>query len=315
MYNNDIEPIFLLSLPRSGSTLLQKILMSHSKISSTAECWFLLPLVYSYKTSGTLSAYSHITTYTAIKDMINILPNKEQDYYRFLGEFASKIYSNLSSPNSEYYLDKTPRYYLIIPELIKMFPKAKFIFLFRNPVQIFASFISTYGNNRFKMFQSNVNYQGIINGPKLLSDGYESLKENSYGIQYEEFITDPQKHLKDLLHYLNLEYEEEMLEKFYSQDLKGNYYDPNGAKYKNEIVKTTLAKWKNVFNSNYRKAVIKNYLKNIDNKTLSIQGYNKNEILKDISTLKTNGKHNLFRDFIDFNCAKIKNKAARLSFD
>ena len=51
-------PIFVFSLPRSGSTLLQRVLMSHNDISSVAEPWILLPQIYSLKKEGTLSEYS-----------------------------------------------------------------------------------------------------------------------------------------------------------------------------------------------------------------------------------------------------------------
>ena len=37
------SPIFLFSLPRSGSTLLQRVLMSHKDIASVAEPWLMLP--------------------------------------------------------------------------------------------------------------------------------------------------------------------------------------------------------------------------------------------------------------------------------
>ena len=42
---NQVKPVFIFSLPRSGSTLLQRVLTGHSEISSFAEPHFLLPLV------------------------------------------------------------------------------------------------------------------------------------------------------------------------------------------------------------------------------------------------------------------------------
>jgi hypothetical protein len=48
-------PLFLLSLPRSGSTLAQRILAAHGGIATTSEPWILLPYLYvrtSYRRVG-----------------------------------------------------------------------------------------------------------------------------------------------------------------------------------------------------------------------------------------------------------------------
>ncbi|MBT8101022.1 MAG: sulfotransferase, partial [Gammaproteobacteria bacterium] len=52
-----LRPVFLLSLPRSGSTLLQRMLMTHPAISSVPEPWLLLPIFYPRRTSGHSAEY------------------------------------------------------------------------------------------------------------------------------------------------------------------------------------------------------------------------------------------------------------------
>ena len=71
-------------------------------------------------------------------------------------------YASDSDSDSIYFLDKTPRYYLILKELEQVFPDAKFIFLFRNPVQIYASMLSTWGKDTFKVFFKYRFYADII---------------------------------------------------------------------------------------------------------------------------------------------------------
>ena len=143
------SPIFIFSLPRSGSTLLQRILMSHSQICSIAEPWILLPQFYMLKKNGTLSDYSSLTAYKAVTDFVENLPKKHKDYKNSLRDFVLDLYQKQCQNNERYFLDKTPRYYLIIDEIIDLFPDAKFIFLFRNPVHIYASSINTWGQWTF----------------------------------------------------------------------------------------------------------------------------------------------------------------------
>jgi len=133
------SPIFLFSLPRSGSTLLQRILSTHPDISSKSELWFLLPHVEALKNKYTFSQYSNISLKTATGALLEQLPEGEGDYYQAIRELGDYLYGRLAKNNEKYVLDKTPRYYLIIEEIVKIYPDARFIFLFRNPLATAAS--------------------------------------------------------------------------------------------------------------------------------------------------------------------------------
>ena len=313
--NKKVKPLFIISLPRSGSTLLQRILFAHSKISSIAEPWILFPLIYSYKRKGILTDYGHYAEHDGVTDLIKNLPNKEKDYYKFINEFVTNIYSSLSGQNSIYFCDKTPRYYMVVSDIIKIFPDAKFIFLFRNPVQIYASILSIWGSNRFNQLCRATFYHDLYEGLKILSQAYKLIKNKSYAVQYEKFVKNPEIYLQEIVDYLDLEYEKEMLLNFHKMDLKGRNVDPTGTKLYKKVDNSTLEKWKKTFNTRYRKTIIKKYIKGFDEETLLIQGYDKASILDNIKHLKNDGKHNPVIDVIDFNKCKIKNKYSRLSFE
>lgn len=277
------SPIFLFSLPRAGSTLLQRVLMTHSEIASVAEPWLMLPFCYAYKKEGVLTEYSHGTCSSAFEDFINNLPGKENDYYKALGNFAFSLYEKQCPNNEKYFLDKTPRYYNIIPEIAKIFPEAKFIFLFRNPVHVMSSMMQTWSDGTFKKlyaYERDLNY-----GPKALSDGYELLKDKSYAIRYEEYVTNPEKYTKQICDYLEIEFNYNMLNSFSSQDTKGRMGDPTGVKNYKSISADSLGKWKSTFDNTYRKKIIYNYVSSIDSNVLEIQGYKKHEILREIRSL------------------------------
>jgi len=112
-----IKPIFIFSLPRSGSTLLQRILVSHPEIETISEPWFLIPSVYALRDSGVFAEYSAASLHKTMTHLISKLPNGKQDYYDGLRVFAETIYSRLNTKKAKYFLDKTPRYYLNIQEI------------------------------------------------------------------------------------------------------------------------------------------------------------------------------------------------------
>ena len=72
-------PIFIFSLPRAGSTLLQRMLAAHDAIASAPEPTFLLPLLYTLKDRDVYAAYSHELVVWAIEDFA-ATPNGRADY-------------------------------------------------------------------------------------------------------------------------------------------------------------------------------------------------------------------------------------------
>lgn len=295
--------IFLFSLPRSGSTLLQRILMTHSKIKSISEPWLLLPIVHMLKKDSTLSYYSHTNCCNAIEDLIKNLPNEYEDFYKHVNTFITNVYNSLCDSDKIYFLDKTPRYYLIIPEIFKIFPKAKFIFLFRNPIQILSSIIETWGNGTLKHLFHN--YIDITKGFDLLSKGYNEIKHLSYSLNYEDFLENPQKKLYEIASYLEIDYEEHMLTKFNEQKLHGRMGDPTGIKKYNKISKDSLNNWKKTFGTFFRKKLLFNYINSLDENSLNIQGYKKEELLNQIKDLKVSFKYSL-KDLFHFTYSYAK---------
>ena len=60
------EPVFLFSLPRSGSTLVQRLIAGHPQVATTSEPWILLPLLYTVRRPGAYTEYGHCVVFRAI---------------------------------------------------------------------------------------------------------------------------------------------------------------------------------------------------------------------------------------------------------
>jgi len=298
-----ITPIFIFSLPRSGSTLLQKIIMSHTKIASISEPWILLPLLYLKNNKGHVTEYSQNTASKAIDDLINNLPNGVDDYNESIKLFSNNIYKKLCSKGEIYYLDKTPRYYLIMREIAEIYPDAKFIFLFRNPLEIYSSILHSFlNNNFFKLAHYDVD---IKYGPKLLSDGYTLLKNKSLLVTYENLINKTDENLVKIFKYLELDTDiDEIKNIFFKKDLKGKMGDNIGTKKYNSISKLSLNKYKNTFNNIFRYYHIKNYIKMFDSEYLKLIDINKQNLYYSIKLKNINILYSIF-DLINYFLGKI----------
>ena len=118
---SDINPIFIFSLPRAGSTFTQRVLATHPAVATATEPHFLLPLTRSLEPYGSYSEYEHqLSTWAILEFCRDSLPDGQEDYRRAIRHFALELYSRVANGEHRYFLDKTPRYHLIARELIEM---------------------------------------------------------------------------------------------------------------------------------------------------------------------------------------------------
>lgn len=289
-------PIFLFSLPRSGSTLIQKILMGHPDINSVAEPWLLLPFVYSIRKQGILAEYGHSLAFKGINDFISALPNQRSDYIDALREMALCLYDKQNRHSEKFFLDKTPRYHTIIKEIYETFPHAKFLFLFRQPHQIYCSIIQTWGKGR-------LNYQypyaiDLIQGPTNLVEGVKLIGNQSLTFQYEDLINHPHMILKNICNYLEIDFRESMLENFSSRLPASGMGDQTGERSYQNIDDRSLNKWKETIITPFRKKKILDYVSNLNDDIFETQRYSKDSILNDILSVEVPNKVS-FRDYFD----------------
>ena len=93
-------PLFLLSLPRSGSTLAQRILAAHQDIATASEPWILLPYLYTLRERGVYAEYNHRVLVRAVEDFCEVLPHGRDDYVAEIRELAVRLYRKASPPGT-----------------------------------------------------------------------------------------------------------------------------------------------------------------------------------------------------------------------
>lgn len=288
-----MNPIFLLSLPRSGSTLIQRALATHPDISTTSEPWILLPFIYSLRTKGHFEDYDpqHFST-KAIEDFYNQFPNKKSDYIASIRELTLSLYQKASPIDTVYFLDKTPRYHLIINELLHIFPTAKFIIIWRNPLAIAASTMDTWSKGKWNLHRHHIDFH---NGLNNLIEFSKKNKECIHTIKFEDFVTDPQHHYQRLMHYLELNPNKTTVESFNDTKLNGRMGDPTGIIEYNSINNKSIEKWKKTMTNPWRTLWCYNYLRYIGKENLQFMGYDINELKKTLPKQSISTSH-IFSD-------------------
>ena len=298
-----LKPLFIFSLPRSGSTLIQRVLAADSQIASVAEPWLLLPFVYTLRERGIRAEYSHQFANLALNDFIRELPNGKQDYLSAIGSVMNELYQKATKDKvARYFLDKTPRYALIADEIIEIFPDGKFIILWRNPLAIIASIIETWGDGKWNLAIYNVDlFDGLAN----LIDSYQSHSEKVLVIQYESFLRFPEKELSRIAEYLEVKLGPDVLKSFYKVNFRGAMGDPTGVKNYREVDTAPLEKWKTTINNPLRKMWCRRYLSWIGEERLKVMGYDFKELLCELDSTEMTLR-NLFSDIVRRVKPKVK---------
>ena len=275
------SPVFLFSLPRSGSTLLQRLLACHSEIKTYSELWFLLPHIDAVRNRYSYSQFSYLSLRNATRDLIEQLPEGEDSYFSSIRLMADDIYRNLAKNNERYVLDKTPRYYLVLKEILKIYPDAKFIFLLRNPLSVAASVVESFNRGRLGDFRHRID---LYLGPGLLASGYNAMRDISIGVHFEELIRNTRPTLEKVCDYLDIAYEHDMLTGF-SKVPVASMGDQFGSKRFTTIQESRVENWKRVFSTSYRKKYLLEYIRELGEETFSRLGYDYNDLVEQVMAM------------------------------
>lgn len=269
-----MRPIFIFCLPRTGSTLLQRILVSTGRVSTSSEPWILLPFLYSIKRNVVLSDYWHRYAVTGIEEFVAGLPNGKEDYFAEIASMVTRLYEKRSE-NKMYFLDKTPRYHLIANEIFKLFPEGKFILLWRNPLSMISSIVNTWCKGDWKVSRYKIDiYDGIFNLIRM----HEEFKDKIHIVRYEALLNDPCLEIRQLCNYLEFDFEERFLSEFKDVKLEGRLGDKLGVAKYTELSAPKSDSWAETFSTPYRRWWALKYLKKIGKQNLDCMGYDCDEL-------------------------------------
>jgi hypothetical protein len=279
----DVTPVFLLSLPRSGSTLLQRLLAVSPEVATAPEPWFLLPLAYSTRVSGTHNDYRQQTCANALEILSGSLSGAAgTSWPEMVARFAGEIYDELSPPGTRFFVDKTPRYALIAPELASWFPDARFIVLWRNPLAAAASFTRTISEGTWRFWRNHVDlYDGLANLVDLVGS---EARDRVVTVRYEDLVTDPSRELTRIGEHLGLGVDTDRATREFGQiPVPGRLGDHWGAARFDQVSDAPLDEWPSHYNSSVRRLWARRYLDWLGDDRLGLMGYDRADLLDQIS--------------------------------
>ncbi len=186
--NGGKNNIFVLGMPRSGTTLIEKIISSHSNVSTISESNFIPEKVYGYLNKD----------FEDIKELLN--SNFQNQYNEFIKSFNIR---------NDIIIDKTLTNFWYLGFIKIMFPNSKVIHVSRNPkdncLSIFENlfdYSEGWNSDQEELAEYYLIYQDLMKF-------WNKLFGNSIlNIRYEDIVLDTRAKIKELINFCNLNLEE-----------------------------------------------------------------------------------------------------------
>jgi hypothetical protein len=269
--------IFLISQPRSGSTLLQMILAGHPDIATTSEPWLALHPLYALRKDGINTEYNSQLSRRALIDFLAQSGVNEDFVKEKIREYLSSLYmQSIRHQKKKYFLDKTPRYYYIITDLFDLFPLAKFIILLRNPLAVLKSILTTWVKEDFSRLGHYRNDLLVAPG-KLVEAGRQS--DRCVTVRYEELVADPKRVMNSICASLGIPFFEKMLE--YGERMPADWTlgDLVGIHMRNKPDTHSVNNWKAGFALPQEKHFALSYVEALGRELINDMGYSYDELI------------------------------------
>ena len=234
--------IFIISQPKAGSTLLQRILAGNTDIQTSAETWLMLHPTYGLRKTGIEADYNANWAATGVQEFLDNYADGAQTYVEGIRSFAETIYGRvLEKHGKRLFLDKTPRYTMIVDQLYELFPKARFILLIRNPLAILKSELHTYVGEDWPVLSSFA--PDLVKAPGRLVAAKDILGEAALEVRYEDLVTAPEGTIRALCDFLRIEFDAGMLNYSDTPAPVGRMNDPVGIHQHTKPSTGSLDKW------------------------------------------------------------------------
>ena len=230
----NIDPIFIVGLPRAGSTLLEQILASHSKVDGTMELHNILDLAKRLR--GRDADQDGTPRYPAI------LGDLDNDLFaQFGAQFIDQ--TRIYRGSGQLFIDKMPNNFFHIGLIKLILPNAKIIDARRHPMACcFSGYKQLFGEGQefsYGLSQIGEYYKEYV---RLMAHWDAVLPGHVLRVNHEDVVADLETQVHRILDYCGLEFESACLE-FHKTER--TVRTPSAEQVRQPIYTSGLEQWKN----------------------------------------------------------------------
>ena len=221
-------PIFVVGMPRSGTTLLTQMLAKHPDIASAGERTEIPSLVFRRQQDKDKGAVLELLDSAWCDDAA-------ESYLRVLRSFSSE---------TKFVIDKLPENFKYLGYIACLFPDAKIIHCRRDPRDVCVSaYCQLFESSQLQMDSADLgllgrNYRHYL---RIMRHWRKVLPIKMHEVSYEELVEDAGGELRRLHDYLDLPWSEECLH-FHEQ--KASVRTASALQVRNPLNRKSIGRWK-----------------------------------------------------------------------
>ena len=226
---SDKDPIFVLGMPRSGSTLIDQIISSHSKVDGTQE----LPNII--KIAAELNTIKQDSYPEVLKKLDDLQLTKFGKDYISETKWARGV--------APFFIDKMPNNFIHIGLIKTILPNAKIIDTRRDAMDTcFSCFKQFFARGQLFTYSLEDLGNYYTDYIRAMNHWHSVYGKDIFTVHYDNVINETEETIRELLDYCDLSFEKECLE-FYksSRPVK----TPSAEQVRQPIYKSGLNYWKN----------------------------------------------------------------------
>jgi tetratricopeptide (TPR) repeat protein len=207
-------PVFIIGMPRSGTSLMEQILASHSCVHGAGELTTMRDVVRAtYDPPGTKKQSSPleiIDTDPSVDQQCMVPKNWESITTEQLSDIGGKYLEHIRGLDSkaQRITDKMPYNYFLAPLIAKVFPRGRIIHCRRHPLDTCLScfFQNFTGGSEYNFDLAELGdfYRNYL---KLMAHWRDGLHLPMLEVEYERLVQDPEPEVRRILEFCGLEFE------------------------------------------------------------------------------------------------------------
>lgn len=196
---DELEPIFICGMYRSGSTLAEQVLAAHPRVIAGGELELLPRLV-----ADSLSPFPAAAA--------SLGPLRARRLARHYRDELRRLFPQRSGMK-HFVTDKRPDNFLLVGLILRLFPKARIIHTVRHPLDNCLSIYFQHLDQRALGYSSDLadigHYYGLYR--RLMNHWKICYPANILDFSYDEFVLGPERPLRRLLEFLDFDWDDRCL--------------------------------------------------------------------------------------------------------
>ncbi|WP_163932689.1 sulfotransferase [Paraferrimonas sp. SM1919] len=222
--------VFVLGLPRTGSTLVERIISNHPQVDIAGELnCFNQALV------------AQVKQYSEVSNQQQLIGQSSKVNFEALGQNYMARADGYRA-EGQYFIDKFPLNSLYIGAIAKALPKAKIVYVARHPMDTCYAIYKQLFNQGYPFsYELTELARYMVAHHKLMQHWQQLLGDKLFTISYEQLVNEPQSQSQQMYQYLGLDFKPEYCQLSANKQASTT---ASAAQVRGKVYTSSVAKWR-----------------------------------------------------------------------